>query len=57
MKDIGEATYILGVKIYRDLSKSLVSLKQEHYIKKLLKRFNMQDCNPIDTPSIRGECL
>ena len=30
---------------------------QEHYMKKILERFNMQDCNPIDTPFARGENL
>jgi len=27
MKDLGEATYILGIKIYRDRSKRLIGLK------------------------------
>ena len=36
MKDMGEATYILGVKISRDRSKRLLSLSQETYIKKVL---------------------
>ena len=34
-----------------------MALSQEHYIKKILERFNMQDCNPIDTPFARGENL
>ncbi|KAL0298225.1 UNVERIFIED_CONTAM: Retrovirus-related Pol polyprotein from transposon TNT 1-94 [Sesamum calycinum] len=33
MKDMGEAEYILGVKIHRDRSKKLLSLSQETYIK------------------------
>ena len=57
MKNMGEASYILGVKIQRNHSKRLVSLSQEHYIQKLLERFNMKDCNPIDTPYARGEYL
>ena len=43
MKDLGEATYILGIKIYRDRSKRLIGLSQDRYIDKVLKRFNMQD--------------
>ncbi|WVZ71116.1 hypothetical protein U9M48_019737 [Paspalum notatum var. saurae] len=41
MKDLGEAAYILGIKIYRDRSKSLIGLSQSTYIDKVLKRFNM----------------
>ena len=55
MKYMGEASYILGVNIHRDRFKRLVALSQKHYIKKTLERFNMQDCNPIDTPFARGE--
>ena len=43
MKDLGEAAYILGIKIYRDRSKRLISLSQSTYIDKVLNRFNMQD--------------
>ena len=43
MKDLGEAAYILGIKIYRDRSKRLIGLCQDTYIDKVLKWFNMQD--------------
>ena len=42
MKDLGEAAYILGIKIYRDRSKRLIGLSQDTYIDKILKRFNME---------------
>ena len=57
MKDMGEATYILGVNISKDRSKNLVSLLQEPYIKKILERFKIQDCKPIDTPMEKGDTL
>ncbi len=38
MKDMGEAAYILGVKISRDRSRKLLSLSQESYIKQVLER-------------------
>ena len=41
MKDLGEAAYILGIKIYRDRSKRLIALSQRTYLEKILKRFNM----------------
>jgi hypothetical protein len=37
MKDLGEAKYILGIRIYRDMSKRLVGLCQDTYIDKVLK--------------------
>nr|GFD56763.1 retrotransposon protein, putative, Ty1-copia subclass [Tanacetum cinerariifolium] len=43
MKDLGEAAYILGIKIYRDRSKRLIGLCQSAYIKKILKRYCMEN--------------
>ncbi|GJY61923.1 retrotransposon protein, putative, ty1-copia subclass [Tanacetum coccineum] len=42
MKDIGEAAYILGIKIYRDRSRRLIGICQSAYIEKILKRFYME---------------
>jgi hypothetical protein len=41
MKDLGEAAYIFGIKIYRDRSKRLIGLTQDTYIDKILNWFNM----------------
>ncbi|GKB31883.1 retrotransposon protein, putative, ty1-copia subclass [Tanacetum coccineum] len=43
MKDLGEAAYILGIKIYRDRSQRLIGLCQSAYIEKILKRFHMEN--------------
>ncbi|GJX68832.1 retrotransposon protein, putative, ty1-copia subclass [Tanacetum coccineum] len=43
MKYLGEAAYILGIKIYRDKSKRLIGLCQSAYIEKILKRFYMEN--------------
>ena len=43
MKDLGEATYILGIRIYRDRSKRLLGLSQSTYIDRVLKRFGMSE--------------
>ena len=42
MKDLDEASYILGIKIYRDRSKRILGLSQSRYIDLILKRFNME---------------
>ena len=41
MKDLGEATYIFGIKIYRDRLRSLIGLSQRTYLDKVLKKFKM----------------
>ncbi|GJX66418.1 retrotransposon protein, putative, ty1-copia subclass [Tanacetum coccineum] len=43
MKDLGEATFILGIKIYRDRSKRLIGLSQSAYMDKILKRYKMDN--------------
>ncbi|GKC27383.1 retrotransposon protein, putative, ty1-copia subclass, partial [Tanacetum coccineum] len=43
MKDLGEATFILGIKIYRDRLKRLIGLCQNAYIDKILKRYKMDN--------------
>ncbi|KAL0405901.1 UNVERIFIED_CONTAM: hypothetical protein Slati_3904000 [Sesamum latifolium] len=35
MKDMGEASYILGIKIYRDRSRRMLGLTQSSYIEKV----------------------
>ena len=43
MKDLGEASYILGMKIYRDRSKKMLGLSQSTYIDTVLKRFSIKN--------------
>ncbi|GJZ28216.1 retrotransposon protein, putative, ty1-copia subclass [Tanacetum coccineum] len=43
MKDLREATFILGIKIYKDRSKRLIRLGQNVYIDKILKRHRMDN--------------
>ena len=43
MKDLGEASYILEIKIYRDRSKRILVLSQSRYIDLILKRFNIEE--------------
>nr|GEX29377.1 putative polyprotein [Tanacetum cinerariifolium] len=40
LKDLGEAAYILGIKIYSDRSRRLIRLSQSAYIDKILKKYN-----------------
>nr|GEY31549.1 retrotransposon protein, putative, Ty1-copia subclass [Tanacetum cinerariifolium] len=50
MKDLGDAAYILGIKIYRDRSKRLIGLSQDTYLDKFLKRFKMEKSKKWNLP-------
>ncbi|GJV35067.1 putative reverse transcriptase domain-containing protein [Tanacetum coccineum] len=50
MKDLGEAAYILGIKIIRDRSKRLIALSQSAYLEKTLKKFRMENSKKGYTP-------
>ena len=55
MKDLGEATYVLGIEIHRDRLRGLLGLSQKSYIEKVLKRFNMQNCYSSVALVVKGE--
>ena len=57
MKDLGEATYILGIKIYRDRSKRMIGLSQSTYIDEVLNRFNIQNSKRGFLPMCHGISL
>ena len=48
MKDLGVARKFLGIEIEYDDDGS-IKLHQDQYIQDLLKRHDMQDCNPVST--------
>lgn len=48
MKDMGEAIVILGIKIIK--SSNSISLTHSHYIEKLLKKYNHENCSVVSTP-------
>ena len=43
MKDLGEASYILGMKLIRDRKLRIMGLSQANYIDNVLTRFSMDN--------------
>ena len=43
MKDLGEASYILGIKFLRDLRNKILGLSQAAYIDKIFVKFAMHN--------------
>ncbi|KAH9651797.1 Integrase catalytic domain-containing protein [Citrus sinensis] len=41
---------VAGMQIHRDRNNKKIWLSQKNYLKKILRRFNMQDCKSISTP-------
>ena len=50
MKDMGEASKILGMDISRDRKKGNLYLKQTDYIRRVISRFRMQDSTTKSVP-------
>ena len=57
MKDPGNASYVIGIQIYRDRPKNILGLSQKGYIQKLLQRYDTKDCKSLDTPIVKGDRL
>jgi hypothetical protein len=55
MKDMGEASYVLGIEIHRDRQKGVLGLSQKSYIENVLKRYNMHKCNVSPSPIVKGD--
>ena len=55
MKNLGDASFVLGIQIHRDRSRGILGLSQKGYIEKVLKRFGMQNSKPGDTPVAKGD--
>ncbi|GKB87384.1 putative RNA-directed DNA polymerase [Tanacetum coccineum] len=55
MKDLGEASYVIGIEIHQDRANGILGLSQKAYIERKLNRFNMQHCSPIVSHVIKGD--
>ena len=52
---MGEASYVIDIKIDRDRSQVILGLSQEIYINKILERFCVKDCSPGITPIVKDD--
>ena len=50
MKDLGPITHILGVEVKRDRRNKVLTLHQSSYIRQVLERYGMSDCNATKLP-------
>jgi len=57
MHDLGEAHFILGMKITRDRKSRRLWLTQGKYLSEVIEKFGMKDCKIIATPQEMGQRL
>ena len=55
MKDMGEASYVIDIKISRDKHQGVLGLSQETYINKVLERLRMKDYSPSVAPIVKSD--
>lgn len=55
LTDLGEACWILGIKIIRDRDKGMIKLSQQRYLENILKRFGMGEGRSVSTLLKRGQ--
>jgi hypothetical protein len=48
MKDLGLMHYFLGLEVWKSLER--IFLNQGKYVVEILKRFDMLECKPMNTP-------
>ena len=47
MKDMGEASYVIGIEIFRNRSQGLLGLSQKAYVNKVLEIFRMENSHQV----------
>ena len=50
IQDLDECQWILNMEVTRDRERGTITISQQSYLERVLKRFNMQDCTPVHTP-------
>ena len=55
MKNLGEASFVLGIKIHWDRRKGVLRLSQKAYLEKVLKKYSMHTCKPSPGPIVKGD--
>ena len=55
MKDMGEASYVIGIEIFHDRSQGVLGLSQKAYINKVLERYRMDKSTASPVPIQRGD--
>lgn len=48
--NMGEVSLILGMEVTRSYEEGTLVVSQKDYVKRILEKFGMENCNPVSTP-------
>jgi hypothetical protein len=54
MKDLDEASFVLGIAIHRARRNEVLGLSQMTYLEKILKKYNMHVSKATPAPIVKG---
>lgn len=54
IKDLGLISNIVGLNVKQYLEKGITVIDQDKYLRNVLNKFNMSECQPINTPMDKG---
>ena len=52
MTDVRDVLLVFGMEVTRDRTKGTVTITQQNYVKSLLERYGIGNCNPAYTPGV-----
>lgn len=55
IKDVSEASYVIGIEIFQNRAQGLLELSQKTYINKILERFRIKKCLLSIVPIKKGD--
>ena len=55
MKDMDDASYVIGLNIFKDRYNGILGLSQETYINRILHRLRKKDCTSSVAPIVKGD--
>ena len=57
LRDLGELSWFLGIRILRDRPRRRLWLCQDSYIEKIVSKFHLDDVKPATTPMVTKEFI
>ena len=54
MTNLDEVLHYLGIEVYNNVEKKIITLRQSTYLKKIVSRYSLEGCRPAKVPMSPG---